>query len=101
MNVIFFRLLEAGSDPNHQDNTGRTPLHAAVASDAQGVFHILRANPNTNLNAKMSDGTTPLVLAARLAVEGMVEELVNADVDINLADESGESGYTVICKVPS
>uniref|UniRef100_A0A3B3WMS5 Notch C-terminal domain-containing protein n=1 Tax=Poecilia mexicana TaxID=48701 RepID=A0A3B3WMS5_9TELE len=32
------RLLDAGADPNAHDNMGRTPLHAAVAADAQGVF---------------------------------------------------------------
>ena len=34
------RLLDAGADPNFQDNTGRTPLHAAIAADAQGVFQV-------------------------------------------------------------
>lgn len=34
------RLLDAGADANAQDNTGRTPLHAAVAADAQGVFQV-------------------------------------------------------------
>ena len=33
-------LLDAGADPNAQDAGGRTPLHTAVASDAQGVFQV-------------------------------------------------------------
>lgn len=34
------RLLESSADANVQDNVGRTPLHAAVAADAQGVFQV-------------------------------------------------------------
>lgn len=33
-------LLDAGADPNAQDSGGRTPLHTAVASDAQGAFQV-------------------------------------------------------------
>lgn len=36
------RLLESGADANAQDHAGRTPLHAAVAADAQGVFQVFR-----------------------------------------------------------
>ena len=32
--------MDAGADSNVQDNTGRIPLHAAVASDAQGVIQV-------------------------------------------------------------
>lgn len=39
----------------------------------------------------MHDGTTPLILAARLAIEGMVEDLINADADTNAADNSGKT----------
>lgn len=52
---------------------------------------ILLRNRATNLNARMHDGTTPLILAARLAIEGMVEDLINADADINAADNSGKT----------
>jgi Notch-like protein len=84
-------LLDSGADANAQDITGRTPLHAAVASDAQGVFHILIKNRSTNLNARTEDGTTPLILAARLAIEGMVEQLIEAQADINMADGDQEA----------
>lgn len=40
------RLLEASADANIQDNMGRTPLHAAVAADAQGVFQVGSHMPN-------------------------------------------------------
>lgn len=39
------RLLDAGADPNAHDNMGRTPLHAAVAADAQGVFQVSGQRP--------------------------------------------------------
>lgn len=37
----------------------------------------------------MGDGSTALILAARLAVEGMVEELIACHADVNAVDELG------------
>lgn len=38
----------------------------------------------------MHDGTTPLILAARLAVEGMLEDLINSHADVNAVDDLGK-----------
>lgn len=42
----------------------------------------------------MNEGTTPLILAARLAVEGMVEELIHCHADINAVDDHGQHAHT-------
>ena len=34
------KLLDLGANANAQDVNGRTPLHAAVAADAMGVFQV-------------------------------------------------------------
>lgn len=48
----------------------------------------------------MHDGTTPLILAARLAVEGMVEELINCHADVNAIDDFGKvSPFTSSIKI--
>lgn len=47
----------------------------------------------TDLDARMNDGTTPLILAARLAVEGMVAELINCQADVNAVDDHGRRGW--------
>lgn len=74
------RLLDAGADANSQDNTGRTPLHAAVAADAMGVFQILLRNRATNLNARMHEGTTPLIdpviIVKHITLPGILQKLL-------------------------
>lgn len=47
----------------------------------------------------MNDGTTPLILAARLAVEGMVEELIHCHADINAVDDHGQHKHTQSCLI--
>ena len=59
---------------------GRTALHFAVTADAQRVFQVLLRNKQTNINEKAHDGTTAMILAVKMATEGMVEELIQSKV---------------------
>ena len=43
------------------------------------------------MNARMNNGTTPLILAARNNIEGMVEDLINAKAEVNAEDEYGKT----------
>ncbi|NXS13670.1 NOTC1 protein, partial [Neodrepanis coruscans] len=55
------------------------------------LWQILIRNRATDLDARMHDGTTPLILAARLAVEGMLDDLINCHADVNAVDDLGKS----------
>lgn len=61
-----------------------------------GFLQILIRNRATDLDARMHDGTTPLILAARLAVEGMVEELINCHADVNAIDDFGKAAGSLV-----
>ncbi|TFJ95702.1 mediator of RNA polymerase II transcription subunit 22 [Platysternon megacephalum] len=82
-------LLDAGADPNARDRVGRSPLHSAIGADALGACQILIRCRQTDLDARMSDGATPLILAARLAVESGTEELLRGGAAVNAADKWG------------
>lgn len=85
------RLLASGADVNARDQWGRTALHSAIAADALGVFQILLRHRQTDLDASAQDGSTPLILATRLGVENMVEELVANHANIQATDKRGKS----------
>jgi len=58
-------------------------------NECYAVLQILLRHRATKVNAQMFDGSTPLIVAVRLAVEGMVEELIGADADVNATDAHG------------
>ncbi|KTF83165.1 hypothetical protein cypCar_00027824 [Cyprinus carpio] len=104
------RLLESCADANVQDNMGRTPLHAAVAADAQGVFQLdfslliflknialcLCTDSYSNRRRIWTPvwhvGTTPLILATDWLSREWLEELINAMQIPMLIDDSGLHG---------
>ena len=53
------------------------------------VVKILLCNRATDLEAKMTNGTTPLILAARHDLSDLVRHLIKAGVKVNSADNQG------------
>ena len=56
---------------------------------------MLLHNRMTNVNARQNDGATALTLATRLAIEGVMQELITADADVNATDGYGRSNTDV------
>lgn len=78
-------LLEAGANPNIQNDKGRTPLHytdvlASVASLLKG-----KANPNIQDNR----GETPLHYAASIGHADYVNLLIEKKANSNIQDKKG------------
>lgn len=72
-----------------------TPDKCGLVTHLTFSFQILIRTRATDLDARMYDGSTALILAARLAVEGMVEELITCHADVNAVDELGKCTYTL------
>ena len=47
-------------------------------------------NRSTNVDAKAQRGTTPMIMASRMQVANMIEELVEANANVNETDDSGK-----------
>ncbi|KAG8127588.1 hypothetical protein E2320_014534 [Naja naja] len=91
--------VESSWTDKQMENFGESPLHlAARYSRADAARRLLTAGADillrqrqTDLDASADDGTTPLILATRLGVENMVEELVANHADIHAIDKRGKS----------
>ncbi|XP_063687583.1 neurogenic locus notch homolog protein 2-like isoform X2 [Bolinopsis microptera] len=87
------RVLAQGNvDVNMADSSGRTPLYAAVGSDAVEIVDILLEVEGIDLEkAIVQKGSTPLILATKMVYNSIVEKLLKARAQVNAVDSSGRT----------
>ena len=52
-------------------------------------------NRSTNVDAKAQRGATPMIMASRMTVANMIEELVEANANVNETDLDGKKIVTL------
>lgn len=86
-------LLDEGADLEHdEDHDGNLPLHRAVSSGLQELV-VLFCQRGANVESKMKDGTTPLLLAALLGDMEICLYLLSEGGNMYI---SNRQGHTVI-----
>jgi len=79
-------LLRAGVDPSLIDQHGQNALHWAAKEGKHEVFPVLLAAHKQLLNAKATNGETPLILAAVNGHAKACEALLKAGADTSITD---------------
>ena len=83
-------LLDFGADPNITDSYGRTPLHFVTSV---GICKLLLA-AKVNVNARNAYyGRTALHTSNRRREVGVIDMLVQAEIDVNTQDSDGETAF--------
>lgn len=78
-------LLDAGANPNRQDDFGCFPLHLAVLAGETEIARLLlarRADPNA-LTVTSGNGSSPLYVAIEAGNLAIVQVLTNAGASVN------------------
>jgi len=82
-------LLKEGADADLADGKGYLPLHVAADVGDVECIQFLLAKTTKGVNVKDTEGSTPLVFAAKAGKPKAVEALLNAKADVNMASKNG------------
>jgi len=96
-NDVVQTLLKAGIDIHAQNELGETVLHVAAVNGAPCslVQELLDAGCNSNVGAKTKSGDTALHLALRYGHQHVLKLLLDARIDVGVANELGETAIHV------
>ena len=91
-------MLDAGSDVNAVDRSGRTPLYATITTSSRYVLpllmdvivNILLRAPGIQVDIKYK-GRTPLFAAVEIGLKDVVIELIKAGANVNTINQDGFS----------
>ncbi|TKY58162.1 Potassium channel AKT1 [Spatholobus suberectus] len=83
--ILLYRLLKKGSDPNELDKNGRTALHMAASKGSDHCV-VLLLEHGANPNIRDLDGNVPLWEAIKGGHESVMKLLIDNGADISCVD---------------
>lgn len=84
LNLCF--IISKGSDINHPDNYGRTPLHVACATDYPAMVEYLLENGADLTSRTLEENQTAIHYAAKNDAVESLKILLNYEADITVVD---------------
>ncbi|MCW3051481.1 MAG: hypothetical protein JWN14_651 [Chthonomonadales bacterium] len=90
-------LLDAGADPNVEDEDGRTPLMQTACQGDMRLLNLLLKH-KVELRWTDKDGCTALHLAAKTGMADTVESLLVAGSDLEGRNKAGKTSLHEACK---
>jgi ankyrin repeat protein len=88
-------LVELGADPALADAYQWSPLMRAIDNRHRAVVQYLLSLSDININATNENGSTALHVAVLMNDEATVRQLLQAGVDISVADAGGKTAYDI------
>ncbi|KAJ1713277.1 hypothetical protein NYO67_4565 [Aspergillus flavus] len=94
VHMVEILLQQDGIDVHHECGTGTSPLHVSITAGHSPVVELLLTEEDrVDVNRRsLGQGLTPLMLAASLGREGIVQCLLrHPSIDVNAVDASGRT----------
>ena len=89
-------IIERGVDPNEADTDGWRPLPLAIDGGREGgVSFLINEAPGVDIDAPIAMGGTPLMLAAKHGMVGVLRALVAKCANVNAKSKAGSTALEI------